>query len=674
MKLKIAPRFSPSLSHFISMFSFARILNRQSPDNAFQTDADLARIAISENGMITYASPAFLTMAELSSKEMGQRHISSVFNFAEYEGPLQNLDPGLHAIALHGSNQACNFYFNWITTNKNELFLVGSLIENDSAPFQKASALDGFVKQFENEILQSPQNARERNKRRKSDFIPDLQPFFSLSGDMMVVINDSGEIIQNNEKFSEFFGKAEDRPEQDDFIDIFHDQDKPYIRNALQALYLDDGRQKQQTPAIDFEARIVTPKGSAKATEWRAQHIGPYLYCMGRDLSSVKSQQSALVRREKQLVQAESIGRMGHWNWTVGQDEIEWSEQIYNIFGVQPSIFVPSLESMRSMINRSDIGRVNQAFQRAVIEQNDYDMEFSIQRPDGETRFIRCEGRCSLDDEGDVIALYGIMQDMTERVIYEQQLKEAKDAAERAYAAKSQFLANMSHELRTPLNAIIGFSEMIERQMLGPIGTPKYLEYISGIHKSGEHLLDLISDILDMSKIEAGKYELDLEELKIARVIETCTHMMQGRALEAEVKIIVEKCTDIQDLTIVADRRAVMQILLNVLSNAVKFTNHGGKIEVECIKAQNGIIIGIRDNGIGIPANKLANITRPFEQASSNYARDHQGSGLGLAITKELTEMHGGALRIESEMGVGTCVSIYLPYDAYKAQMKDSVQ
>ncbi|HRQ61440.1 MAG TPA: HAMP domain-containing sensor histidine kinase, partial [Alphaproteobacteria bacterium] len=258
-----------------------------------------------------------------------------------------------------------------------------------------------------------------------------------------------------------------------------------------------------------------------------------------------------------------------------------------------------------------------------------------------------------------------IMQDMTERMVYETNLREAKEAAERAYSAKSQFLANMSHELRTPLNAIIGFSEMIERQLLGPIGTEKYLDYIAGIRESGEHLLDLISDILDMSKIEAGKYELDPEDVNVAKTLKLAVHMMQGRAHESGVKIITDAIAE-DGPVIQADRRAFMQIILNILSNAIKFTNSGGSIWIEAENTAGDITVKVKDNGIGIPANKLNTITRPFEQASSSYARSHEGSGLGLAITKELVELHGGTLFIESTVDVGTCVSVKLPVNPLK--------
>ncbi|MCD8562915.1 MAG: HAMP domain-containing histidine kinase [Alphaproteobacteria bacterium] len=219
----------------------------------------------------------------------------------------------------------------------------------------------------------------------------------------------------------------------------------------------------------------------------------------------------------------------------------------------------------------------------------------------------------------------------------------------------------MSHELRTPLNAIIGFSEMIERQLLGPIGTEKYLDYIAGIRESGEHLLDLISDILDMSKIEAGKYELSPEDVNVSKTLKLAVHMMQGRAHESGVKILTDKLPAEDGPIIQADRRAFMQVILNLLSNAVKFTNDGGSVWLEMEERPDNIQIKVADTGIGIPANKLNTITRPFEQASNSYARSHEGSGLGLAITKELVELHGGHLSIESTVGVGTSVTVKFP-------------
>jgi two-component system cell cycle sensor histidine kinase PleC len=207
---------------------------------------------------------------------------------------------------------------------------------------------------------------------------------------------------------------------------------------------------------------------------------------------------------------------------------------------------------------------------------------------------------------------------------------------------------------------------MIQQQLLGPIGNDRYLDYIKGINESGQHLLDLITDILDMSKIEAGKYELSLEDVNVAKVIRLAVHMVESRASEKSIKLSI----NIPDETIriVADRRAVMQMTLNLLSNAVKFTGTQGRVDVDCIQKDGFISLRVKDNGIGIPAHKLPTITNPFEQAENQYSRSHEGSGLGLSITKELAELHGGSIHLESTVNVGTSVIIRLPVDASKTR------
>jgi two-component system cell cycle sensor histidine kinase PleC len=492
---------------------------------------------------------------------------------------------------------------------------------------------------------------------------PDMSNFWDMAHEMLIVTNDLGQIVQTNKTFQEVSGYDEEALRSLHFMDLFGVEDKPYIRNTIQAF--DSADMGAEQPVLDFEARILTKDGDVRQMEWRQRLVGGLLYCCGRDVTDMKAQDGALTRRDKQLSEAQSLGRMGHWNWDMGQEVMEWSDEIYRMFGAQKGTFEPTLEAMNAMVHRDDIAVVNKAFQRALIEENDYDMEFRIKLPDNELRYVRCKGRCGRDDTGEVVALYGIMQDMTERMLHQQDLENARDSAERAYNAKTQFLANMSHELRTPLNAIIGFSEMMEQQLLGPIGTEKYLDYIGGIRESGTHLLDLISDILDMSKIEAGKYELDLEEMNVMKSVKLSIHMMEGRAHESGVKVKFDGEAN-EALKIIADRRAVLQILLNLLSNAVKFSLEGGEVMVSCAEREDYIVLKVSDTGIGIPANKLAGITRPFEQVSSSYSRDHEGSGLGLAITKELAQLHGGMLSIESRVGEGTSVSVRMPCDASK--------
>ena len=234
-----------------------------------------------------------------------------------------------------------------------------------------------------------------------------------------------------------------------------------------------------------------------------------------------------------------------------------------------------------------------------------------------------------------------------------------KVRAEAANQAKSEFLANMSHELRTPLNAINGFSEIMLAEMFGPLGDRRYQDYCRDILNSGQHLLALINDILDMSKIEAGKMALRFEPVAMEEVAEEAVRVVRNRAEAAGLELDLE-LPDLPEVE--ADYRAVKQVLLNLLSNAIKFTPRGGRISV---RAERGgderVRINVKDTGIGIAAEDLVRLARPFEQIESQQAKTQQGTGLGLALSKALLEMHGGALELSSAPGQGTTASFTLP-------------
>jgi two-component system cell cycle sensor histidine kinase PleC len=235
---------------------------------------------------------------------------------------------------------------------------------------------------------------------------------------------------------------------------------------------------------------------------------------------------------------------------------------------------------------------------------------------------------------------------------------EEKTRAEEANQAKSKFLANMSHELRTPLNAIIGFSEIMESGMFGPLGADKYIEYARDIRESGEYLLDVINDILDMSKIEAGGIRLAPEAVELDSLLADCIRVVSTRAGEKNLALNSQVEAGIH---LNADRRSLKQIALNLLSNAVKFTPDGGAVSVRARIRGSRVSIAINDNGIGIARQALHKLGRPFEQVESQLTKRHQGSGLGLAIAKSLVELHGGTMRIRSRLGRGTMVVVRLP-------------
>ncbi|HEX3498015.1 MAG TPA: ATP-binding protein, partial [Stellaceae bacterium] len=231
-------------------------------------------------------------------------------------------------------------------------------------------------------------------------------------------------------------------------------------------------------------------------------------------------------------------------------------------------------------------------------------------------------------------------------------MRAAKEAAERANRSKTEFLATMSHELRTPLNAILGFSDMMMCEVIGPLGNDRYRGYAQDIHASGSHLLDIINDVLDLSKAVAGKLELSQDWFDARGTMEVACRLVRPRITEANLRLIVTLPP--AELVIYADARKLKQMLLNLLSNAYKFTPSGGRIECKVTIDEAEIIFAVTDSGIGIPAVELDRVLQPFAQVDSSMSREHDGTGLGLALVKAMAELHGGRLLLESEEGIGT--------------------
>jgi len=265
--------------------------------------------------------------------------------------------------------------------------------------------------------------------------------------------------------------------------------------------------------------------------------------------------------------------------------------------------------------------------------------------------------------------LSGYIQELYIRKAYvgqkvaEQKSRLASEALEeslRANRSKSEFLATMSHELRTPLNAIIGFSDIIKRELFGPLGSDRYPDYAKDINDSGLHLLAIINDILDLAKAESGKLQLNEREFDVAETLEACIRMLHGRAEAGHVDLLFFGGQS--EILINADERLLQQIIVNLVANAIKFTLKGGTVRLRVSANENdGLIFKVEDTGIGIAPEDIERVVKPFEQVETSNSRQHSGSGLGLPYAKKLTELHGGTLKIESEVARGTTVTVTFP-------------
>jgi cell cycle sensor histidine kinase DivJ len=318
-----------------------------------------------------------------------------------------------------------------------------------------------------------------------------------------------------------------------------------------------------------------------------------------------------------------------------------------------------------ALVHPDDLKAVQAAFLAASYFGRDGTVEARLRHQDGHHVWSELHlRRTPLGSEGggDIVA---VTRDIAERKAQSQALEEARDAALGANRAKSQFLANMSHELRTPLNAIIGFSEVMSRQMFGPLHNARYQEYAGLIQESGSHLLDLINGVLDMSKIEAGKFELYEELFELEEVAQGAARFVGIAADQAGVTVSVAVAMAAR--LAFADKRAVKQILVNLLSNGVKFTPRGGTVQVMAQAEGSAVILVVSDTGTGIAPADLARLGQPFEQVDGAQNRRKQGTGLGLALVKALARLHGGEAVLASSLGEGTSVTVRLPNAAVTA-------
>jgi cell cycle sensor histidine kinase DivJ len=339
------------------------------------------------------------------------------------------------------------------------------------------------------------------------------------------------------------------------------------------------------------------------------------------------------------------------------------------LLGTQPGMLLG--HGLFDRVHVADRPAYLTALSDAARGQDEFSVEFRLRRDCGRSErsrpaaveFIWVEMRCrTLDAAAPDSEVVAVMRDVTDRKMQEQALEAARAETARADAAKSRFLATMSHELRTPLNAIIGFSEMIVQEDVLRIEAAKRREYAQLINDSGQHLLSVVNGILDMSKMEAGNFEISPEPFAPRPALVNCCNLLALKARENGIDLVTRAPERLPEIN--GDPRAFRQIVINLVSNAIKFTERGGTVTVSADIEGARLMLRVADNGVGIDADDLKRIGDPFFQAGKTYQRRHEGTGLGLSIVKSLVELHGGDMTVQSRIDEGTTITIALPVDA----------
>ncbi len=405
-------------------------------------------------------------------------------------------------------------------------------------------------------------------------------------------------------------------------------------------LYLPDGRRKADAEVAHL--RAVTDVIAGMIVHKRAE---------------ADSAQS-----RSRLVVAQRIAQVGSWELDLVNDKVLWSDEEFRILGYRPGEIEPSHDAFLARVHPDDRAAVVAAM-ADLEQQGSLSIDHRVVHPNGDVLYVCDHAVLERDETGRVLRIFGTLQDVTQAKTAERALLEAKVEAELANTAKTAFLANMSHELRTPLNAVIGFAQLLEQAPSNGTGSraqeDKHKEYLGHIRESGEHLLAVINDILDLSRIEAGRAALVEAPIDIAELVRRTVGLMEPKAKSGSLTLRHQISGELP--SVFGDERAIKQILINLIGNAMKFTEPGGEVVIELHSIDGGLELAVRDTGIGISAADLARIFEPFVQVESELNRRFEGTGLGLPLVKSLVELHGGRIDLESAPNQGTRISVVFP-------------
>lgn len=416
----------------------------------------------------------------------------------------------------------------------------------------------------------------------------------------------------------------------------------------------------QQEGCLEQEYRLLHSDGTCRwihdeARVMRDADGGAEIVGSWLDISRKKDAEQAAELHKERMRRGQMYANIGTWDWDIQHGALYWTERIAPLFGYPDGDLETSFDSFVNAVHPDDREAVVAAINRAVECDDPYEIEHRVVWPDGTVRWLLERGAVHRGPDGEALQMLGVVQDIHDRKCVEQALIAAREEADRASRAKSDFLSGMSHELRTPMNAILGFAQLMEYDDSLP---PALHDDVQEILKAGHHLLNLINEVLDLAKVEAGRVELSLEPMEVAPAVQECVALLATAAAKRHVTI---SCASFAGLSVRADRTRFKQALLNLISNAIKYNREWGAVVVDLVRLDSGYLrLQVIDSGQGIPEARLDELFQPFSRLGAEQT-DVEGTGIGLTITRRIVEMMGGRVGVRSTPGTGSCFWVELP-------------
>lgn len=516
-----------------------------------------------------------------------------------------------------------------------------------------------------------------RTKRRLAESEQRMAAIIDAAMDAIMTVDESDRIILFNPAAERLFGCSVDQALEQPINSFIPEWSSATPWRAVATGKLDG--------LVQFDARRADGahfpiEASVSRTDAEGRSLTTVIL---RDISERKRIEQALRENEARAMEAQRVARLGHWVWNVQTNAVYWSREVFRIFGLAEDEFQGSYEGFLKYVHPADRDAVVRAVQHSVQTGRPYSIDHRIVRPDASIRYLHEQGEVTYDADCIAVRMVGTSQDITERKLAEEALQRERDSLERiveertrelrqslsnleavnrdlaaANRHKSVFLSAMSHELRTPLNAILGNADLLAGRFFGPLGDDQS-GFVAQIQMSGKHLLTLINDLLDLAKIDAGATELAYREAPAAECFDAAAAMLQSEFRRRHVELDYWRDPAVTSLQ--CDPRRIRQVMLNLLSNALKYTPAGGSVRVRCVSEDTAIKVTVHDTGPGIAQESLEHVFEEFYQVDRGRDEALGGTGIGLALSKRLVTMHGGTIAVESTRGSGSTFWFTLP-------------